>query len=587
LTSIGEPIGAKATIAPEMKIDAKNADGKKADVYSLAKTMWMILTENDYSFDGIYNSDSKLMGLRKYYKEHHYYDVHIVELEQLLVDCTQDVPALRPTMEQFIIALEEWFEIYKNYERSNLSQWSYIQNKLFPTSIPKTASWEDLDDIIKVLNFLGDMPSLNHMFIPSGGGLDFDYTEIAVEPGCIALHASQNVFILKPMRLIVENIHKDFKWSYFMLVADTLEPTYLNEIHDNEEYLTEDLSGHYVSWICGNYGHYENGDPLPENFRLVTRVLNGTFALFSKASTYNDISGTYDARHNLISDSDFRNYIESLCQDEKTMTYHDFMKKHNCNPFIEDTSIDEDAILCRIKNKEILKSLLKDYFYKTDFSNICGESAFAGDINILHYTLAVNFNDGFFKPYLKLGKDGKFLEETNSRHLLSNNSTGLFLFPTIDELKKFVANLENTVSEICVKNDLPMKPGLYYFSIYIIRNIAPTHIFTKEEIKEVLMNGNDHKNNTLVIDGQGYARLIEEEKHFILRQYPVIHESFGAYNNNTGKYSLLSRLEDLYISSLQGWLSHLENCRCVKIDYCHDNRNERELLGDIQNYYQE
>lgn len=41
LTKIKESVGAKTTIAPEMKRNAKDSDGKKADVYSLAKTLWM------------------------------------------------------------------------------------------------------------------------------------------------------------------------------------------------------------------------------------------------------------------------------------------------------------------------------------------------------------------------------------------------------------------------------------------------------------------------------------------------------------------------------------------------------------------
>ena len=48
-------LGAIFTIAPEMKRDPKHADGKKADVYSLAKTMWMFLSSNEKGFDGVYN----------------------------------------------------------------------------------------------------------------------------------------------------------------------------------------------------------------------------------------------------------------------------------------------------------------------------------------------------------------------------------------------------------------------------------------------------------------------------------------------------------------------------------------------------
>lgn len=52
LTKENKGLGAIFTIAPEMKRNPQNADGKKADVFSFAKTMWMFLTRNEKGFDG-------------------------------------------------------------------------------------------------------------------------------------------------------------------------------------------------------------------------------------------------------------------------------------------------------------------------------------------------------------------------------------------------------------------------------------------------------------------------------------------------------------------------------------------------------
>lgn len=134
LTEIKEPVGAKTTIAPEMKRNAKNSDGKKADVYSLAKTLWMLLTRNETGFDGTYDAESTLMGLSGYLK-----GKHIVELEELLFDSTREEPELRPTMEQFSKRLKEWLEITDDLARSNLSQWKFIQNTLFGKIVPDSA----------------------------------------------------------------------------------------------------------------------------------------------------------------------------------------------------------------------------------------------------------------------------------------------------------------------------------------------------------------------------------------------------------------------------------------------------------------
>lgn len=84
--------------------------------------------------------------------------------------------------------------------------------------------------------------------------------------------------------LYAENIEKDYIWSYFRLELDELKPIF--EIDDGQIYenLTEDVSGHYISWKCGNYGYYEDGTPLPKDYRIVYRYLKGSFVIFAKTS---------------------------------------------------------------------------------------------------------------------------------------------------------------------------------------------------------------------------------------------------------------------------------------------------------------
>ena len=73
-------LGAHFTIAPEMKRYPKEADGCKADVYSLAKTLWMLISQDEKGFDGqySYNSDYKLRNYN-ITKNH-----HVALLEELL-----------------------------------------------------------------------------------------------------------------------------------------------------------------------------------------------------------------------------------------------------------------------------------------------------------------------------------------------------------------------------------------------------------------------------------------------------------------------------------------------------------------------
>ncbi len=106
-----EQIGAKWTIAPEMKRESSNADVAKADVYSLAKTLWIYLTENSKGFDGQYSIDS-IIHLKNFYSKH-----FTSPIDNLLIACTDNDPSRRPSIDEFISALQEWQELAENFKK--------------------------------------------------------------------------------------------------------------------------------------------------------------------------------------------------------------------------------------------------------------------------------------------------------------------------------------------------------------------------------------------------------------------------------------------------------------------------------------
>lgn len=55
ITKETDRIGPWTTIPPEHKRNAKSADNEKGDVYSFAKTMWILITGEENSFDGQYS----------------------------------------------------------------------------------------------------------------------------------------------------------------------------------------------------------------------------------------------------------------------------------------------------------------------------------------------------------------------------------------------------------------------------------------------------------------------------------------------------------------------------------------------------
>lgn len=193
------------------------------------------------------------------------------------------------------------------YEK-NRQSWIDIQNKIFPTDIPKNCEWTNLDDIINVLNVIGSINNSNHMFYPTGGGLDVKSSKKSTESNCIEIFTGLTD-ILKPKRLLFESFD-DPIWSYFRIETFELEPTgvYKEKDYPSEE-LTEIETGKYINRSYWDEGEYQ-GQKLPKTARVLTRHLKGSFVIFAKSSYYNRNSSTYDARHNKMSAEEFRAYIE-------------------------------------------------------------------------------------------------------------------------------------------------------------------------------------------------------------------------------------------------------------------------------------
>jgi serine/threonine-protein kinase len=208
----------------------------------------------------------------------------------------------------------------ENYEEDRdkrhaqmLAEWEAAIAKLFPGGAPETAQWNDITDIVRVLKVVGETDHSNHMFYPNGGGNDLADASVSHEPGCIELRCGTTV-IVKPQGLTFNSFGKHPEWSYFRLETGGLAPSGVYETAHEYEEVTELRPGQYVdrgAWDEGYYGHDEEGRELklPKGARCLTRLYDGAFVIFSKASIYNQISDTYDGRHAKMSAADFREYI--------------------------------------------------------------------------------------------------------------------------------------------------------------------------------------------------------------------------------------------------------------------------------------
>lgn len=306
LTLAGRSLGPRYTIAPEMRNSPEKSDGLKADVYSLSKTLWILLTNRSGGFEGQYSPQGSI-GLGK-----HVPDLHLVVLEDLLFSCTENDPDQRPNINEFIDILSEWVDIQANYFKKNDLDWRTIQYKLFPLSVPAYAEWTDFAIIGSILNTIGEIKSLNHMFFPNGGGIDLEGAKMATEDGLLELDFS-GVYIVKPKRLSFCSFDGDSEWTYFYLELDELEHIY--DSYKGRERLIELTSGEYKpdDFIENYYEKYDDGvTARPTNYRPIIRLSGGSFVVFRKSSSYNMTSTTYDGRHEKMGPIKFREYIQML-----------------------------------------------------------------------------------------------------------------------------------------------------------------------------------------------------------------------------------------------------------------------------------
>lgn len=307
LTPTLRDVGAKFTMAPEMRRWAAEADGKPADVYSFAKSLWIALTGEDLGFDGQYHVDS-VLALRNFLP-----GIYTTTIDQLITESTDSDPNRRPTMDGVISRLEEWLFLSENFHERNLLEWHEVTQKLFPMGAPAQAAWRKMDEICAVIGEIAKIRALSHMFYPTGGGNTITGVGKAAEPGMIELRIGAKVAeILKPAKLTYESFGDDTRWSYFRLEAEHITPTGIPHAVDSKgeaESLVEITPGEYIPYAHWDEQTYK-GAPLPSTSRPITRFLKGSFVFFSTRSVYNRVGSTYDARHNKVSEDKFREYIK-------------------------------------------------------------------------------------------------------------------------------------------------------------------------------------------------------------------------------------------------------------------------------------
>lgn len=548
LTRNAKSLGAKFTMSPEMRRNPAIADYYKADVYSLAKTLWIFLTGEVTCFDGPYSPWDDNCSLRS---DAHYHNVHLAEIEELLMGATDADPRKRLSMGDFVQYLRNWLEAEKYYAKVEESEWKFWGKLLSGNYLAETMVWRNYDDIKKVLKMVARTLTSSHVLYSDGGGHDFDGVVEVGEQGCIGLMLS-NLEIMKPAVLWFEHFPEHESWDYLLLELADIPPCgSLGNIEEEE--LTEDSSGHYVSPDCILYGvyDYDKGGALPSTARYVIRRLRGKLLFPFKYGHYNYDFRDYDGSHGKFSAQEFREYITLMIA---TFDKAEKLKKRRsscgCFPDINREMMTPDVREMKI-NKDIVSA-------NADMLEQVMRWRYTGVLE--HGAASCKLKFGFrFHPFFHASYP------SNTRFLLnvsgqiakadSNGITPFFVY-NVTDAEVLVGRLNSWINELCNRAGY-LETSYRAFTIIPLRNAYPSHMFNRDELKDILLNADDRCQNTLVVDDDGYLKMITDRS--IAWKYAVEVRIFDMYTRSVGKYSNVESLDEIYKEVLSYWLFYLKN----------------------------
>ena len=584
ITPDDKQLGAIFTIAPEMKRDPLNADGKKADVFSLAKTLWMLIRNENRGFDGSYDRRNPSIGLSL---TSECKNEHLVELEDLLERATDTDPDQRPDMATFAKEMRLWQEIRQDSRRSQNSEWSYLSKALFAGKRASSATWTDIDSIIAVLKEIALLPAYKHIFLPDKGGLDLVTVERAAEEGCLYLVFDPMITaVVKPKSLTFEGFSEANEWNCFLLKLEDMKPIRKNTAMEPIcEALTEDIPGHYVpadTFVYGVYD-YDTGEPLPAEAKRVVRYCRGNFLITLKQGPYNQcVDYAYEALHDTAKDirtfmSDLRK-IQCLCE-EKNFDFRSVINEKFRKIDLRSENQRKHAREHReyIDQRQKLDMYLRENLINWHF--VCPVTDVMQTGHIC-YTFGLrpensfSLSEGLSEEYT-LCRDGVFRDKPESSEE--------FKVWTVDEAKKISQLLQTTLNEY-------LNEAGYIREFYILPNIhvklkmirKPTHLVTREEIRNLMLRADDRQDNTLVLDGDGYPHIIDDPADSML--YPVSTETWQAGNCYVGKYANVDeQIETEYTLILQGLMRYLESGNKAYEDFLHEDAEK--ILCELNRRY--
>jgi len=579
LTISAKKLGPVFTMAPEMRRMPEASDYGAADVYSLAKSLWMFLMGDEKGFDGQYNYEDDHVYL---HKDGKYQEVTLALIERLLHMSTDNEPKKRPTMEEFSKVLDGWLKIRDVPVLSQRSEWNILMLAMFGGNVPKSAVYEATDDIVKIINLVTRRPSLNHMLFPDGGGMDFTGVSRAKEAGCIEINSQNIISILKPKQLYVETFKKG-EYNYLLLEADQLAP--LVNVDDSNakcQFVVEDIPGHYVSAKYHTYGvyDYDTGEKFPNGWRVVRRYCSGKFLIVPKSGFYNRQSVAYAGCHNKFSHEEFRKRIDaaSILEDAELIAKTSekdslYLSEKFWRSIFGYKDGHSDAQKCVFSDMALAQAV-----ETLDFSAMMRGVHNELDAKLEFWVVLYGLDDvagfDFIEKEAILQKNGKFAK-------VAKVDDNTYFAYNRKEAELLCAEVIRCLHEKFDCDDSKLSGNVYAWAEWRMLR-KPERIPELEELRAAIECADDRKFNRLVIDEEGFVKVIESDGQ--RASYPVESEIYCAGNKYVGKYACYSDEEyaELYSQLLTAFLMYVKTGINQRIEFVVFSRSIGELLTELK-----
>lgn len=199
ITGGNERVGPWNTISPEMKRDAYNIqDPRPADVYSFAKTLWILLMNDNNCFDGQYNK-FEIYSL----KDDIFEDGYIETLHKVIESSTSDNTSIRPSIKEVVEELNEWFKIISdpillNEKRREL-RLKKIDNDIEP-DIKEYNTFEKINRALKIL-FPKTKEGLIYFSSIKYDSIRIDEFKSSKISECLEIKSNSEYYIVNPIKL--------------------------------------------------------------------------------------------------------------------------------------------------------------------------------------------------------------------------------------------------------------------------------------------------------------------------------------------------------------------------------------------------